>query len=298
MLLRYKLLAIDFDGTLLTPVGRVSPRSRQAIHRAKAAGLRICFATGRNLTESHSVLEQVDYFEESVFAGGAMVIDTSTGKTLRRSTMAPDLARRVCAFLEARDHVVLALQDTASAGVDYVIANTAPHRPLNPATENWLKITTSKVRQVPALGKYDHEHTVRVGIVDEPRQAQATKAQLDVEFQSSIVSHSLFVTAYGMEVVEVFDPAVDKWQGVRFVADRHGIAPDEIIAIGDDVNDLPMLESAGLGVAMGNAHPRAVAAARLQIGTNTHDGLAIFIEQILDGAIDLPPPEKRKNPAG
>jgi Cof subfamily protein (haloacid dehalogenase superfamily) len=298
MVLRFKLLAIDFDGTLLTPVGRVTARTRSAIHRAKGAGLRVCFATGRNLTESQSVLEQVGHFDESVFAGGALVIDTSTRTTLKRSTMAPELARQICAFLEARGHVVLALQDTGAAGVDYVIANTSPNRPLNPATENWLKITTSKVQLVPLLGQYDHQHTVRVGIVAEPRVAQETKALLDAEFGSRAVTHSLFVSAYGMEVVEVFDPAVNKWLGVSFVASRHGIDAQDVIAIGDDVNDLAMLESAGLGVAMGNAHPRAAAAARYRIGTNTHDGLAIFIEQLLDSAIELPPPRMEKNIAG
>jgi Cof subfamily protein (haloacid dehalogenase superfamily) len=298
MLLQYRLLAIDLDGTLLTPVGHVSPRTRQAVHRALAAGLRVCFATGRNLTESHAVLQEVGHFDEAVFAGGALVIDTSTNTTLRSTTMAPALARDVCAFLESHGHAVLALQDTAAAGVDYVLPDHRPDRPLNPATVNWLKITRSKNRCVPSLGDYDHQHTIRVGIVADPRQAQETKALLESAFQSRIVTHTLFVSAYGMEVVEVFDPAVNKWHGVRFVAARQGIEPGDVIAIGDDVNDLAMIKSAGLGVAMGNAHPRAAAAARLQIGPNTHDGLAVFIEKLIDGAIELPPPGKREILAG
>src|SRR3954468_16056880 len=98
------MIAIDLDGTLLSPDGRVTPRAKAAVHRALSAGLLVCFATGRNWTESRGVLDAGEHYGTAVFVGGAMVIDTEKEVTLH------PLARELCAFLEAEGHAALALQ--------------------------------------------------------------------------------------------------------------------------------------------------------------------------------------------
>ena len=79
-----------------------------------------------------------------------------------------------------------------------------------------------------------------------------------------------------------FDPAVNKWEGILHLARRHEIPPEAIVAIGDDVNDLPMIRNAGLGVAMGNARPDVKSAAARVIGTNEEEGLAAFLNELID----------------
>src|SRR5918998_2652241 len=116
---RYRMIAIDLDGTLLSPAGKVTPRAKEAVHKALGAGLLVCFATGRNWTESKTVLDAVAHYGTAVFVGGAMVVDTEKRVTLHRTMMQPDLAREVCAFLEAEGHAACAVQDTWAAGVDY-----------------------------------------------------------------------------------------------------------------------------------------------------------------------------------
>src|SRR5690242_2957717 len=73
---RFRLVVIDLDGTLLTPAGQVTARVKAAIHRALGAGLLVCFATGRNWTESRDILEALEHYPTAVFVGGAMVVDT------------------------------------------------------------------------------------------------------------------------------------------------------------------------------------------------------------------------------
>ena len=274
----YKMIAIDLDGTLLSPGNEVTQRTKDAVHRALAAGLLVCFATGRNWTESRTVIEAVEHYASAVFAGGAMVVDTGRDVTLHRMMMDPRLAAELCRQLEADGHAVLALQDTAAAGVDYLVTGDAP---LNDATSQWMAVTQAKIRTVPRLGDHDHAHTMRVGIVASREGVRRSTAVLDEKFAGRIVHQSLYVPAYGVEVLEVFDPAVNKWQGILHVARHHGIDPAEIIAVGDDVNDVPMLKSAGLGVAMGNARPEIQAVAKRVIGSNAEDGLAIFLEELV-----------------
>ena len=275
----YRMIAIDLDGTLLSPFGEVTPRAKAAVHKALEAGLLVCFATGRNWTESRAVLDAVAHYDSAVFVGGAMVVDTKQRLTLHRTMMQPDLAAAVCRHLEEMGHAVMALQDTGEAGVDYLVSGEAA---LNEPTRQWMSVTASVVRRAGRLAEHPHPHTVRVGIVAPPPEVRVAQTSLEQAFGWRVMCHSLFVPAYDVEVLEVFDPAVNKWEGVLHVARLHGIGPEQIIAIGDDVNDVPMLTRAGLGVAMGNARPEIQAVAKRVIGHNKDEGLAAFLEELVE----------------
>src|SRR5689334_10037250 len=145
---QYRMIAIDLDGTLLSPFGEVTPRAKAAVHRCLAAGLLVCFATGRNWTESQTVLDAVAHYDTAVFVGGAMVVDTKQRMTLHRTMMAPALAAEVCGYFEQTGQAALALQDTGTAGVDYLVSANVP---LNDATAKWMDVTAARVHRVPTL---------------------------------------------------------------------------------------------------------------------------------------------------
>jgi Cof subfamily protein (haloacid dehalogenase superfamily) len=275
---KFRLIAIDLDGTLLSPRGDVTPRTREAVHMAVEAGLMVCFATGRNFTESMPILESVGHYDAAVFVGGAMVIDTRTGQTLQRTLMDAQLARELCAFFEGHGQAALALQDTSDAGVDYLISAGAEP---NLSTQQWLKMTKASVRLRKDLATHPHMHTVRVAIVVPNEKSEIVQQELNEFFGDRIVSHNFTLSAHPARLLEVFDPAVSKWAGIMHVAGRHGIDPSQIIAVGDDVNDLPMVQHAGLGLAMGNAHPSLKAVAKRIIGHHSRDGLAEFLERLV-----------------
>jgi hypothetical protein len=83
---------------------------------------------------------------------------------------------------------------------------------------------------------------------------------------------------------EIAPFGVTKWTGIRHVAADWGIAPEEMCAVGDDVNDIPMIEAAGLGIAMGNALPEVIAAADRIAPCHDEDGLVQVVEWALEGA--------------
>src|SRR5215204_3340877 len=141
----YRMIAIDLDGTLLSPEGKVTERTKSAIHQCLASGMLVCFATGRNWTESRTVLETVAHHDHAVFAGGAMVIDTKQEVTLHRTGVDPQLAREICGVLERSGHAVLALQDTGAAGVDYLVSDEVP---VNAETMHWMNVTSASVHHV------------------------------------------------------------------------------------------------------------------------------------------------------
>jgi hydroxymethylpyrimidine pyrophosphatase-like HAD family hydrolase len=154
--------------------------------------------------------------------------------------------------------------------------------PVNDALQLWMKVTAASVKRISNLGGYRHEHTIRCGMVAGVPAITAMKQKLAERFAERIVFHSVFVPAYDVEVLEVFDPSVNKWEGIQHVARSHGILPEQIIAIGDDVNDLHMIRNAGLGVAMGNARPEVIAIAKRVIGSNADEGLAAFLDELVE----------------
>jgi hypothetical protein len=280
--MKYKMIAIDLDGTLLSPSSQVTPRTKAAIHKALGAGLLICFATGRNFTESQTVLDAIEHYDSAVFVGGAMVMDTRQRVTLHRTLMDANLARDLCEFFESRGEAALALQDTATAGVDYIVSHDIE---LHPTARQWLKDTKVTSRRANDLARSSHEHTIRVGIVAPTEIARPIHAKLEEVFGERIMSHCFL--GGDVSVVEVFDPSVSKWQGILHIARRHDVQPQEIIAIGDGINDVTMVSSAGLGVAMGNAHKDLLKCAARVIGKNSDDGLAVFLEELLaTGAVE------------
>jgi hypothetical protein len=274
-----RLIAIDLDGTLLSPSGTVTPRTYRAVHDLIEAGVIVCFATGRNFTESRDVLSAVGHYDLAVFVGGAMVVDCATGQPTHVQRMTPALAAELSQFFEDAGQAVCALQHRDAAGVDYVITSEPA---MNRAMSRWLEVTRSTHRLVRRghLGCDDHAHTIRVGVVAPSAEVDLLERRLHERFAGRVISHAIHIPAYGVHALEVFDPVVSKWSGVNHVARIRGVAEDQIAAVGDDVNDLPMLRAARVSAAMGNAHPAAKAAAKRVIGANAEDGLAAWLEQI------------------
>jgi hydroxymethylpyrimidine pyrophosphatase-like HAD family hydrolase len=207
------------------------------------------------------------------------VIDTAKQVTLHRMLMDPRLAADVCQVLEDHGHAALALQDTECAGCDYLITEGVE---LNNSSKMWMRWTNANVRRVPNLGRFSHEHTVRVGIVAETDDIEDVKRALEQRFGDRLFMHNIHVPAQHVQVLEVFDPSVNKWEGIMHVARAHGIPAERIVAIGDDVNDLHMIRHAGLGVAMGNARDEIKSIAKRVIGANHEEGLARFLEELVD----------------
>ena len=292
----YRLIALDLDGTLLSPSGEVTPRARAAVHACLDAGYVVCFATGRNHTESRAVIDAVGHYDAAVFVGGATVVDTRTGLTLHRTAIDPALAAELCGFVESTGHAPIAMQDLPAGDgdgdgekVDYYLgAAVAPH----PEFLSWsaaknLGYRTEPRLSDPARAADVHAHTVRVGVICALAEGADVRRRLRERFGERLYLHGIRVHYADVEVIEIFDPSVNKWAGIQKVAETRGIGGGQIVAVGDDLNDLHMLEHAGLGVAMGNAREELFAVADATIAPNAEEGLAAFLEGLAAGRVDV-----------
>lgn len=277
--LRYKLLAVDLDGTLLDRGGKVSPENRAALHRAHLAGLKVVVCTGRSFTETRPVLDQIGLdLDATITVGGALINDAATGRTLERIEIDDHLGRDVLQWFRGQGHSVLWLVDRDREGFD---GCCIWHNHRHPAIDVWL--TKSGCQ----MNRYDEPpahlpRALRITIVDEPAGLEAVAGPLAAEFGARLTFNVIQVPLFGFAVIESFAGPVSKWAAVERLCRRWAIDPACTVAVGDDVNDLSMIQAAGLGVAMGNAIAPAKSAARLVVARHDEHGVAELIGQLLD----------------
>ncbi len=297
----YDLLALDLDGTLFGPDGKVTPATADAVARARDAGIEVVICTGRAMVESTTAIEAIGAHLPAsgrdvapmVCAGGAMVCDVASGKTIHRWAMDDKLVSRLCDHFAENQRAPLILKDREAAGFDYLVVDSGP---IEPPSQWWFEVMDVEVKFIDHVSRDPHpEHSVRVGFA---ATAEVMKTLADSVHQKfgheTLTQHFAAVAGstndgpHGVKdesihLLEVFDRQVNKWTAIHMLAMEQGIPRERVCAIGDEVNDVAMLEGAGLGIAMANAVPKAKEAAQLETLSNAEDGVAHAIDKILRG---------------
>ena len=268
-----RLVATDLDGTLLRSDGTVSDRTREALRAAEAAGLVVVFVTGRPVRWLDDVVDETGHLGVAVGANGAVIYDLHTERVVNTHPMPVDTVRAVAeevrtAFRDVAYAVETVAGFAAEPGYvhDWDINPRVDRRgrPVPPpAVGDLAAITTEPALKLLAMDRGAH--------VDE----FLSSADALLAGRAS-VTHS---SSFGL--LEIAAAGVTKATGLAEVAATHGITPDEIVAIGDMPNDVPMLQWAGRSYAVGNAHPAARAAAQQVVGSNDADAVAVLIETLL-----------------
>jgi len=297
---RYDLLAIDLDGTLLNSRREVSPRTNEALRRAREAGVRIVICTGRGLAECRHVLEEIDQRDPVAVAGGSIVADPASGRTLHRFNIPHELVARASDRLLEHEHPVMILKDPAATGYDYLMVVGEQRLALDPVTTWWLSSMNVSHRFAARAHEDEHPgHTVRFGVCGLSSRLAQIMADVEGVCGDEVIMHhfgavvapehaSRLPDGERLHILEAFSREAGKWSAIRWLAAREGVPISRIAAIGDEINDLSMIEGAGqgggLGIAMGNAVERVKGAAGRRTRTHDEDGVAHAIEQVLTGA--------------
>lgn len=282
-----ELIVVDLDGTLLDSRGQVSSRNAAAIRKADEAGIPVVIATGRSWSESRQPLATLGYSGPFIGAGGAVLADGGSGRTMERRAMAEPLVGEVVASLVRHGHPALLLKDAPAAPDTYVVVG---HGPLDPASAWWFSEFGIEHQRVTDLNDDPHpDDTVRIGVVSGAGALAAMVEEIRADIgDRAFLQHWSAVTsteATGSEthLLEIFHPQVSKWSMVETLCRRTRIDPRRTVALGDGLNDVEMLRGAGLGIAMGNAGAPARAAAQRITVDHDHDGVAYAIERVLSG---------------
>jgi Cof subfamily protein (haloacid dehalogenase superfamily) len=263
------LIASDVDGTLLDEHERITPRTRAAVRAAVESGVQFVLATGRPPRWIAPVVDALGLTPMAVCANGAVIYDSATDRILSARTLSAEVLAELA---EVATRVIpgagLAVERVGRSAHDaatpqFVSSPGYEHAWLNPDN---TEVSVEDLLSAPAVKLLIRKAGARSGDM-------AAALAEHVGLQGDLT----FSTNNGL--IEVVPLGVSKATGIEEVARPLGIVAADVVAFGDMPNDVPMLLWAGLGVAMGNAHPDAVAAADEVTAPNTDDGLARVLER-------------------
>lgn len=275
---RYRLLAIDIDGTLVNSNDELTPATRDALRSATAAGIHVVLATGRRYSHTLHLVEPLGIAVPLVTAGGALVKDPATHRTLFETRFEPRVLREILTTLDTAGCDPLLNADTFADGFDFY---QPPQPRENRYLAEYLALNPGCGRVWPDFFTAPPPEIFAGFVMGTREEMLAVEKLLQAALPGRITTHVLRSPRYRGFMCELAPAGVTKWSAIRRLAAEWGIADAEICAVGDDVNDIPMIRAAGLGVAMGNAVPEALAVADRIAPTHDHDGLVEVVAWLL-----------------
>lgn len=266
---RYRMLAVDLDGTVLTSHGELMPRTRRALARCQARGIEVVLCTARPPRSATPHWRRMKLTTPLIAYDGAMVVQPATGEVLLNRTMPGALASKV--LEEARrvhPEMVITFEIEDKWWTDELGASI-------------ITRTAKEGFRPDVVCELDACVTRPVTKILVSRSAE-TLAALERRLRRNL-GKQLSVVRIEDYLLEMTAAGVSKAAGLRLVARRYGTKPSDVAAIGDGMNDIAMLEWAGLGIAMGHARKAVKRAADIVTASNDEEGVARAIEEHLLG---------------
>ena len=276
-----RLLAVDIDGTLTDPNFQVSARNIAALRAAHEAGIEIILATGRRHDYAMPIAREIGLPMLLISSNGALV-RSHEGDTLYTDRLASETARQLIGHMdEFRGHAVLTFDRQGRTSGGALVLEQADE--LNKSVSRWMEMNRPDIKFVSPLEAALNEEAplqaMYCGRVTRMQQAQQRLRQGD--FQDKITVMKTQYDHRDLCILDILTHQCSKGHALRRWAEENGVARDEIMAIGDNYNDLEMLEFAGLPVIMGNASYDLKQNGWKLTGSNAESGVAQAVEEIL-----------------
>lgn len=263
-----KLVAVDLDGTLLTSQNQVSAENKQAIQKAKEQGVKVVLVTGRPLKGMLHILKECNLLEEGDIGltyNGGLVQWTHSGETLRQIALPKE---------DVLD--VYALSEQLELPCNFIDLDTV-YEPRYPAGKASLYPSIMKALPSKPIDVNDLPETFPINKIVMSWHAEELDEKIPLIPDLYHEKYTIFKSRKNL--LEILPKSVDKGKGLILLSEVLGISVDKMMAIGDQENDLAMVQQAGFGVAMGNATQIVKDAAQFITKTNDEHGVAYAIEQ-------------------
>ena len=271
----FDAILLDLDGTLVTDEGHVHPRTLASLRRADAAGVRVMLATGRSELGALPVLETLGFETPAVVFNGAGIYCPVEERLLEERLLADRTVALALEYAERKKAYPVVIR----RGEKF-----APH----PRSEHERRAVRSfEGLRFCSTSQLATEFTIRVTLFSETHAdsgAFLREVEAALDRPTYLTDFPLNALAdhreNPLQVVDVQPPCRGKGEALRFLRERYAIAPERVVAVGDATNDLPMMELAGLSVAMENAMPEVHSAADRVIGSNNSDAIATLVDEL------------------
>ena len=262
--MRYKLVAIDLDGTLLDSHGEVSEENKQAIKKLKDQGAEIVITSGRMSSSIKEIAEEIGAKKYFISGNGSMIYDIEQNKIIYNNTLSKEKVLKIIKICE-KNSIYCSINTESSIITNNLAFNTLVY---NYENSKKAENKTTKINIVNDLYEYinttNSSPITKITICDDnqiifKRMIKIFKEIPEINVLE--VSHmSKKVIKSGTENIdikyyytEITNENVNKWEAIHFLINNLGIKKEETAAIGDNINDIEMIQNAGLGIIMGDS---------------------------------------------
>ncbi len=267
--MKYKAIALDLDGTLTDSNKELTEKTKHTLFKAMDRGVKLILASGRAVMGIAHLARELELYSRGGYImafNGGVIIECKTGKRLRSLTLPPECTADVCAAAREAGAVPLTYTDSeivAQSDTDeYVLKEK--------------KCLSAPVRKVEDLCSFVDYLTPKFLIVGENKKLVKAEKILKEKYIGRL--NIFYSEPYFLEVCPL---GVSKDEGLRVIMESIGGSREELMACGDGMNDIPMLDYAGFGVAMANACDGVLARADYITLSNDEDGVAAAVEKFI-----------------
>lgn len=281
----YKLIASDLDGTLLNSYGEVTENTKQVINTIQNQGTEFIIASGRPMDSIKTIAKTINSNKYFIAGNGAIIYDIQNKKTIYENCIPKNKLLEISKICQENNITYNIYTEQE------VIAEALKYNVLYYYKENLKKAENEKTKIKLVHNIYEYIQTtqdlkcIKITVCDSSKSVFNSiikKLQTIQNIDIMEVSHmSRKIIRQGTEEVpieyfytEISSINVDKWEALKYLAQVMQIKQEEIIAIGDNINDKKMIQNAGLGICMGQSSPDIKDIADYVTGDNNNEGVA------------------------
>lgn len=271
----YRAIAMDLDDTLLTKELRISDATKKTLMQCQKDGIHIILASGRPIYAIEKYAEELElgkYGGYIVGFNGAAVKDCKGNRIILQKNLPMDYIRKL--YDISVQHQVY---------IHTYVGNEILTPCNNQYTEIEGQLTGMPIREVQDFVNTVDQEVVKVLLLEEPEYLKTVYDKLKPELEDK-----LSLTISKPFFLEIMDKGIEKGAALRHICNKLGIKPENMIAFGDSYNDLSMLTSSGLGIAMGNAQTAVKKQSDYVTDSNNEDGIAKAICRFVYKEAELP----------
>jgi len=271
---KIKMIVTDMDYTLLNKEKKISEGNKKALKAAMEAGVHVVLATGRLFSSATVYAKELDIRTPIIASNGAIIAESDLSEIYYEKTLPYEAGVEMIRLCKERD-LFCHLYTKDGIYTEKIVNISARYAQWNDKLDDENKINIIVVPNLYETMKLEQKHVLKAVVVDKD-DAKLEEIRREINKTGIVnVSQSL------PDNIEVMDKEVSKGNSVAFLANMYGIHQEEIMAIGDNENDLSMIKYAGLGVAVGNAEQCVIDQAQHVTGDYDKDGVAQVIQKFV-----------------